>query len=69
MARPAGVAVCLLAAGLVRAPVQVKIDPGVFGAIEARAIGPAVTSGRISAIDGVARDPRTVYVEIGRAHV
>ncbi len=49
-----------LASQLVRA--EVKIDSAIFGAIEARPIGPAVTSGRIAAIDGVANDPRIVYV-------
>ena len=41
---------------------EVKIDSSIFGAIEARAIGPAVTSGRITSIDGVAKDPRILYV-------
>jgi photosystem II stability/assembly factor-like uncharacterized protein len=41
---------------------QVKIDSAVFGAIEARAIGPATTSGRITSIDGVTSNPRTLYV-------
>jgi photosystem II stability/assembly factor-like uncharacterized protein len=41
---------------------QVKVDSSTFGAIEARPIGPAVTSGRIAAIDGVANDPRIIYV-------
>ena len=40
---------------------QVKIDSAVFGALEARPIGPAVTSGRIAALDGVNRDPRILY--------
>lgn len=40
----------------------VKVDTNTFGAIEARHIGPAVTSGRIAAIDGVASDPRIIYV-------
>lgn len=56
-----------LAAGLalaVSAPAaaQVEIDSYTFGGLEARAIGPAVMSGRISAIDGVADDPLTFYV-------
>jgi len=56
-----------LAAGLalaVSAPAaaQVEIDSNTFGGLEARAIGPAVMSGRISAIDGVADDPLTFYV-------
>src|SRR5215813_12188401 len=41
---------------------KVKVDTSTFGAIEARHIGPAVTSGRIAAIDGVAREPRIFYV-------
>ncbi|MEN3333197.1 MAG: hypothetical protein V7641_2562 [Blastocatellia bacterium] len=41
---------------------KVKIDSSTFGAIEARHIGPAITSGRIAAIDGVANNPRILYV-------
>jgi len=40
----------------------VKVDSGMFGAIEARSIGPAVTGGRIMCIDAVASDPRIIYV-------
>ena len=40
----------------------VKLDSNSFGAIEARHIGPAITSGRIASIDGVNRDPRIIYV-------
>jgi photosystem II stability/assembly factor-like uncharacterized protein len=40
----------------------VKLDSNSFGAIEARHIGPATTSGRIAAIDGVNSDPRILYV-------
>lgn len=39
----------------------VKIDSGTFGAIEARAIGPATMSGRITAIDAANQDARIVY--------
>ncbi|MBP1669981.1 MAG: hypothetical protein H6Q21_2347, partial [Bacteroidetes bacterium] len=39
-----------------------KMDANVFGAIEARQIGPAVMSGRISALDAVNSDPGVVYV-------
>src|SRR5580693_3627140 len=53
-------ALALLTAALCTA--QVKIDSSTFGAIEARPIGPAITSGRIAAIDGVANDPRIIYV-------
>lgn len=41
---------------------DVKIDYNTFGAIEARQIGPAVMSGRISAIDAWEKDPRVVYI-------
>jgi photosystem II stability/assembly factor-like uncharacterized protein len=46
------------------APAQsaIKVDSSTFGAIEARHIGPGVTSGRIAAMDGVASDPRVIYV-------
>src|ERR1035438_2385697 len=53
-------ALALLTAALCTA--EVKVDSSTFGAIEARPIGPAVTSGRIAAIDGVANDPRIIYV-------
>ncbi len=46
----------------VAAPAEVKVDSGIFGAVEARSIGPAAMSGRVAAIDGVAKDPRIVYV-------
>src|ERR1041384_8102527 len=46
----------------VSAQTSVKLDSNSFGAIEARHIGPAVTSGRIAAIDGGATDPRHIYV-------
>ena len=44
------------------AQTTVKLDSNSFGAIEARHIGPAVTSGRIAAIDGVNSDQRILYV-------
>src|SRR5713226_8408615 len=50
---------CMFAASL---SAEVKVDSATFGAIEARPIGPAITSGRIAAIDGVANDPHIVYV-------
>jgi photosystem II stability/assembly factor-like uncharacterized protein len=40
----------------------VDIDSNTFGGLEARAIGPAVTSGRIATIDAALTDPPTVYV-------
>jgi len=39
-----------------------KIDTYTFGAIDARAIGPSVIGGRISALDVVAKTPRIMYV-------
>ncbi len=39
-----------------------KVDSATFGGLKARAIGPAVTGGRISALDAVAEDPLTIYV-------
>ncbi|MGB5816506.1 MAG: glycosyl hydrolase, partial [Thermoanaerobaculia bacterium] len=50
----------LCIAGMVAA--QVEIDSNTFGGLRARSIGPAVMSGRISAIDAVAEDPLTIYV-------
>jgi photosystem II stability/assembly factor-like uncharacterized protein len=40
----------------------VELDSYSFGGLEARAIGPAATGGRIAAIDAVADEPLTVYV-------
>ncbi|HYO14412.1 MAG TPA: glycosyl hydrolase [Thermoanaerobaculia bacterium] len=57
----------VLAAGLALATqpaarAQVEIDSYTFGGLEARSIGPAVMSGRISAIAAVPEDPLTIYV-------
>src|SRR5256714_374872 len=41
---------------------QVRIDSATFGAIEARAMGPATTSGRIASIAGVDSSPNIIYV-------
>jgi hypothetical protein len=41
---------------------KVKLSSATIGAIEARHIGPATMSGRISAIDAVEEDPRILYV-------
>ena len=41
---------------------QIEIDSNTFGSMEARSIGPAVMSGRISAIDGIAGSPTVLYV-------
>ena len=40
----------------------VKLSSATFGQMEARAIGPAVMSGRITAIEGENKDPRTLYI-------
>ena len=39
-----------------------KISSGLFGMMEARSIGPALTGGRITAIDAVNSDSRIVYI-------
>ncbi|HYG65665.1 MAG TPA: hypothetical protein VEL74_23985, partial [Thermoanaerobaculia bacterium] len=41
---------------------QVEIDSHTFGGLEARALGPAVMSGRVSAVAAVPGDPLTIYV-------
>lgn len=41
---------------------QVKLSSATFGAVEARSIGPAVMGGRITAIEGVEKNPKTIYV-------
>ncbi|MBL7808612.1 MAG: hypothetical protein JNN28_12385, partial [Saprospiraceae bacterium] len=41
---------------------QTKLSSSTFGAIEARSIGPAVMGGRITAIEGVNKSPKTLYV-------
>ncbi len=44
------------------APAGVEIDSNTFAGLEARAIGPAVMSGRVAALAAVAADPLTLYV-------
>src|SRR4051812_2168178 len=41
---------------------QTKISSSTFGQMEARWLGPGTMSGRITAIDGVAADGKTIYV-------
>ncbi len=41
---------------------QVEIDSNTFGGLEARALGPAVMSGRVSSLDVAAGETLTVYV-------
>jgi photosystem II stability/assembly factor-like uncharacterized protein len=57
-----GLAAGLALASQPAARAQVEIDSSTFGGLEARSIGPAVMSGRISAIAGVPEDPLTLYV-------
>lgn len=62
IARLLFVCLILLLCGVNGIYAQVKVDASTFGAIEARAIGPAAMSGRVEAIDAVAKEPRIVYV-------
>lgn len=39
-----------------------QISSATFGTMQARHLGPAVTGGRISAIEGINTEPRTIYV-------
>ncbi len=41
---------------------QAKVNSSTFGALEARALGPGTMSGRITAIEGVNNEPKTIYV-------
>lgn len=41
---------------------QTKINAATFGSLEARALGPGTMSGRITAIEGVNNEPRTLYI-------
>lgn len=50
----------LFCASLVQA--QTKVTSSMFGMMEARHLGPGTMSGRITAIEGVAEDNRTIYV-------
>jgi photosystem II stability/assembly factor-like uncharacterized protein len=54
-------ALCSLATG---APAQeaVKVDSDTFAGLEARSIGPATMSGRVSAVDAAMSDRLTIYV-------
>jgi photosystem II stability/assembly factor-like uncharacterized protein len=46
----------------ITASAQTAINSSTFGMMEARAMGPGTMSGRITAIDGVAQDGKTIYV-------
>ena len=50
----------LLSIGTAQA--QTKVNSYTFGAMEARWLGPGTMSGRITAIDGVAADSKTLYI-------
>ena len=52
----------LAAAGAAAQDSGIELGPHVFGDLRAREIGPAVMSGRISALDVVEADPKTMYV-------
>ena len=55
--------VFLLTVGIsAQSQTKIKLNANTFGAIEARHIGPARMSGRISAIDAVDNDPTILYV-------
>jgi len=66
--RRSAVAVAALAIALAVAPVgaaaedSISIDAATLGGLTARAIGPAVMSGRIASVDAVPGDTVTVYV-------
>jgi len=49
-------------AGMLIAQQKISITSSTIEAIEARHIGPATMSGRISALDAVVEDPRIIYV-------
>ncbi|HSN55094.1 MAG TPA: hypothetical protein VLT32_10490 [Candidatus Sulfomarinibacteraceae bacterium] len=59
---PAVLAGLALSSSFAFAAEKIEIDSATFGGLRARAIGPAVMSGRISAIDAVATDPVTIWV-------
>ena len=44
------------------AETSITIDSATFGGLRARAIGPALMSGRIAAIDATVADPVTVWI-------
>lgn len=52
---------CCLAT-IITARAQVKVNGSMFSQLEARQMGPGTMSGRITAIEGVAQDNRTLYI-------
>ena len=53
------IASCLILTG---ARVSAQISSATFGMMQARQLGPAVTGGRITAIEGVNKEPRTIFI-------
>src|ERR1700709_719856 len=51
-----------LAVSLVSAPAPAQIDPGRLAGMEARSIGPAGMSGKVTAVEGGGPDPAVLYV-------
>jgi photosystem II stability/assembly factor-like uncharacterized protein len=41
---------------------QAQVSSATFGMMQARQLGPAVTGGRITAVEGVNNEPRTLYI-------
>ena len=52
----------VLSAITINAAAQTTINSSTFGMMEARALGPGTMSGRITSIEGVAQDGKTIYV-------
>jgi photosystem II stability/assembly factor-like uncharacterized protein len=58
---PVALLTMLPAATLLLRAEPAPFDPDLLAGLRARSIGPAVMSGRVTAIEGVAADPRTLY--------
>ena len=52
----------VIAAGTAWSQEEPQVTPAVFGDLVARNIGPAIMSGRVTAIDALQSDPRLVYI-------
>lgn len=53
---------CLLTVTVNTNTITAQITSATFGMMEARQIGPAVMGGRITSIEGVNNEPRTIYI-------
>lgn len=53
---------CLLTVTVSTNRITAQITSATFGMMEARQIGPAVMGGRITSIEGVNNEPRTIYI-------